>query len=143
MPNRAPSPTGSKNATCRKPEAVSISNGRRAWLAAGALLLLGSAARQVSGQDPPRTLRIVARKFEYEPREIRLKKGEPVALEFASLDVAMGFNSVDFNVRADIVPGKVTRLVFTPDKAGTFVFFCDVFCGNGHEEMAGALIVTE
>ena len=88
-------------------------------------------------------MRIAARKFEYEPREIRLKKGEPVTLEFTSLDVPMGFNSADFNVRADILPGKVTSLLFTPDKAGKFVFFCDVFCGNGHEEMEGALIVTE
>ena len=117
---------------------------RRAWLATGSLmLLLGSATRWAAGQDRPRTLRIAARKFEYEPREIRLKKGEPVTLEFTSLDVPMGFNSIDFNVRADILPGKVTSFAFTPDKAGKFVFFCDVFCGNGHEEMEGALIVTE
>jgi len=34
--------------------------------------------------------------------------------------------------------GPVT---ITPDKPGTFVFFCDVFCGDGHEEMAGTLVV--
>ena len=122
---------------------MNVQAARRAWLAAGVLLLLGAAAPRVGGAARPRTLRIVARKFEYEPREIRLKKDEPVTLEFTSIDVPMGFNSADFNVRADIFPGKVTKLEFTPDKAGAFVFFCDVFCGNGHEEMEGTLIVTE
>jgi heme/copper-type cytochrome/quinol oxidase subunit 2 len=25
---------------------------------------------------------------------------------------------------------------------GTFVFHCDVFCGSGHEEMAGRIVVS-
>jgi heme/copper-type cytochrome/quinol oxidase subunit 2 len=33
-------------------------------------------------------------------------------------------------------------LSFTPDKAGTFTFLCDVFCGDGHEGMSGRLVVT-
>jgi cytochrome c oxidase subunit II len=37
----------------------------------------------------------------------------------------------------------VNRISLTPDKAGRFAFACDVFCGVGHEEMSGTLIVTE
>jgi cytochrome c oxidase subunit II len=51
-------------------------------------------------------------------------------------------NIPDFKVRADIVPGTVSKLTFTPDKAGTFPFLCDIFCGDGHEAMSGTLIVT-
>ncbi|HXD51403.1 MAG TPA: cytochrome c oxidase subunit II, partial [Burkholderiales bacterium] len=40
-------------------------------------------------------------------------------------------------------PGKTTRLRLVPDKTGTFVFLCDVFCGTGHEEMNGKLIVVD
>ena len=54
----------------------------------------------------------------------------------------MGMNVPDFGVRSDIVPGKTTHLSFTPDKAGTFAFICDVFCGEGHEDMSGKLVVT-
>ncbi len=53
----------------------------------------------------------------------------------------MGFNAPDFKVRTDIPPGKLMRVELTPDKAGTFTFFCDVFCGSGHEEMNGTFIV--
>jgi hypothetical protein len=33
------------------------------------------------------------------------------------------------------------RFSFTPDKEGTFPFHCDVFCGDGHEDMTGMLVV--
>ena len=29
-----------------------------------------------------------------------------------------------------------------PDKTGKFTFSCDVFCGDGHEEMTGTIVVT-
>jgi hypothetical protein len=29
-----------------------------------------------------------------------------------------------------------------PERAGTFAFHCDVFCGDGHEEMSGRIVVT-
>jgi len=48
-----------------------------------------------------------------------------------------------YHVRADMVPGKTTRLRLVPDKTGTFVFLCDVFCGTGHEEMNGKLVVSD
>jgi cytochrome c oxidase subunit 2 len=54
-----------------------------------------------------------------------------------------GFNLPDFGVRTDVLPGKVTRIRFTPDKTGEFVFFCDVFCGDGHEQMSGVLTVKD
>jgi cytochrome c oxidase subunit 2 len=54
----------------------------------------------------------------------------------------MGFNLADFNARADVIPGKTTTVRVTPDKTGSFTFVCDIFCGSGHEDMYGTLIVT-
>ena len=47
----------------------------------------------------------------------------------------------DFGVRTDIVPGQETRVSLMPDKAGSFGLLCDVFCGDGHEDMEGTLVV--
>ena len=116
---------------------------RRALVRAMGSLGLASIAGLAASQGQERTVRIVARKFEFEPSHIALKKGEPVVLELTSLDVMMGFNLNAFKLRTDIAPGQVTRLMLTPDRAGEFVFYCDVFCGNGHEEMDGVLTVTE
>ena len=88
-------------------------------------------------------IQITAKRFEYSPKEITLKKGVPAVLEFTSLDRLHGFDCPGLKLRMDIRPGKVNTLRFTPDKAGTFPFHCDNFCGSGHEGMRGAIIVTE
>ena len=88
-----------------------------------------------------RVIKITAHKFDYAPNEIRLKKDEPVILEFTSTDVDHGFNIPDFGLRADALPGETTRLSFTPQKAGTFEFHCDNFCGLDHESMSGVILV--
>ena len=90
-----------------------------------------------------RVIHITAKKFDFSPDSITLKKGEPVVFEISSADREHGFNLRAFGVRANVSPGKVTRVRFTPDKTGKFTFSCDVFCGDGHEEMAGTVIVNE
>ena len=90
-----------------------------------------------------RVIHITAKKFDFSPDSITLKKGEPVVFEISSADREHGFNLRAFGVRTNVSAGKVTRVRFTPDKTGKFTFSCDVFCGDGHEEMTGTLIVTE
>ncbi|HET6421795.1 MAG TPA: cupredoxin domain-containing protein [Geobacteraceae bacterium] len=102
----------------------------------------------VRGADPAapesgKVIKITAKKFEYNPNKITLKKGVPVTLEFTSLDRLHGFSCPDLGIRGDILPGKGLKIQFTPQKAGTFPFHCDIFCGEGHENMTGEFIVTE
>ncbi len=113
---------------------------RRVLLGGAALLAAAAGMRVAHGQD--RVIKVTARKFSFTPAEIALKKGQPVTLELSTEDVFMGFSAPEFKVRSDIIPGKTMRLTFTPDKAGTFPFLCDVFCGDGHEGMSGKLLVT-
>jgi cytochrome c oxidase subunit 2 len=115
---------------------------RRTFLlgaAAGALTILLPASARLQ-QD--KVIQVKARRFVFDPQEIHLTRGVPVTLEFTSLDVPMGFNLPDFGVRSDIMPGALTRLQFTPDKVGQFLFHCDVFCGSGHETMEGTVVVS-
>ena len=92
---------------------------------------------------PEQVIQIKAKRFEYMPNEITLKKGVPVVLELTSLDRLHGFNCPAFKIRGDVRPNQVTKISFTPDKVGTFEFHCDNFCGSGHEGMTGKFIVTE
>src|SRR6516165_3163243 len=112
-------------------------------LFAVAILLAGLAAFSAFAGQPEKVIKVTAKKFEYSPSEITVKKGVPVTLEFTSLDRPHGFNCPDLKIRTDIMPGKVTRVRFVPQKAGTFEFHCDIFCGEGHENMTGKIIVTE
>lgn len=87
-------------------------------------------------------IKINARKFEFVPGVITLKKGVPVILELTSSDVLMGFYAPDLKARATIIPGVVTRIRITPENTGVFTFLCDIFCGDGHENMNGTITVV-
>jgi len=88
-------------------------------------------------------IKIVAQRFSYTPAEIVLKTGEPARLEFTSRDFIHGFKIPDLDIRADLPPGQVTIVRLTPQKAGVYDFLCDNFCGAGHEEMGGKIIVKD
>lgn len=104
---------------------------------------LGAGAAHVAAQPAERIIKIASKKFDYTPNQITLKKGVPVVLEFTTADVLMGFNAPDLGARTDIVPEKVARVRVVPDKVGSFTFFCDIFCGSGHEDMTGTITVVE
>ena len=118
-------------------------------LIAGALLLsatiISGLALYVRANALPaeREIHITAKKFDFTPDTITLKKDEPVVLVISSQDRNHGFNLRGFGIRADINPGGTARIRFTPNKTGKFTFSCDVFCGEGHEDMTGTIVVTE
>ena len=101
------------------------------------------AAIVAAARPTEKVIHVTAKKFEFVPGEITVKKGEPVALEIKSEDVKHGFSLPDFNIRMEINPGQTGVVRFTPDKAGQFTFACNIFCGSGHEDMSGTLIVTD
>jgi cytochrome c oxidase subunit 2 len=41
----------------------------------------------------------------------------------------------------DLMPGLVTYFWFTPTRTGTFEIFCAGFCGVGHPQMRGEVVV--
>ena len=100
-----------------------------------------SSAKEIS--DDEQIIRISASTFDFKPSEIIIKKGVPVTFELVSQDRHHGFKLPAFQLRADIKPGAVEKVRFIPDKTGTFTFVCDVFCGDGHEDMSGTLKVIE
>jgi len=113
-------------------------------VSAGFLMQQGvirSAAREARNHE--QVIRISASTFEYKPSEITVKKGVPVTLELVSQDRHHGFKLAEFHLQANVQPGVVEKVRFIPDKAGKFTFFCDVFCGDGHEDMSGTLTVVE
>ena len=113
---------------------------RRLLLTAAALFGVGRLyAKEASA---PRVIKVIASKFVFTPDTIHLKKGETVELELTTEDVVMGFNVPDLKVRSDMIPGMVKRLRITPENSGKFDFVCDIFCGSGHEDMTGTIVVT-
>ena len=111
--------------------------------AAAAIAAVASFGAARLHADSERVVAITAKRYEFDPPTITLKRGEPVVLELRSADRTHSFKLPALGIRVDIDPSDVTRVRLVPDKVGTFVFACDTFCGSGHEEMDGQIIVTE
>lgn len=113
-------------------------------LIAGSFALAVSVWALAASASKPaeRVIHVTAKKFEFEPSTIELKVGEPVVLEVTTVDRKHGMKSPELGIDAVIVPGKPTLVHLTPDRPGTFSFHCSVFCGSGHEDMTGTIVVT-
>ncbi|MEK6822392.1 MAG: cupredoxin domain-containing protein [Nanoarchaeota archaeon] len=84
---------------------------------------------------------ITARKWSFTPDTITVNKGERVILHVRSEDVTHGFSLTTFDVSETLTAGQTTDIEFVADKAGSFNWQCNVFCGTGHGGMKGTLIV--
>jgi len=107
-----------------------------------------SAARMVLGQTPApsneaREIQVIARKYEFNPNTITVKRGERVKLTITAIDHDHGFKLEAFGIDKLLKKGQATTIEFTADKAGTFPFQCSHFCGMGHGKMKGQLVVEE
>ncbi|HZS84881.1 MAG TPA: cupredoxin domain-containing protein [Stellaceae bacterium] len=110
----------------------------------GGLLAAGLALAAVAARgEGEQVVSMTAMKFEFTPETVTLKKGVPVILELTSLDRTHGFTIPELKLRADILPDQTVRVRIVPEKVGRYGFHCDNFCGDGHEDMSGTIVVTE
>src|SRR5665213_3938949 len=119
---------------------------RLAWMALISCVLLLCSLREAPAAhaaDGPHRIEVAAKRFEYIPAEITVKKGEPVVLVLHSVDVAHGIKFTELGLKADIGTAGTSELAFTASKVGTFVGHCSHFCGSGHGTMILTLHVTE
>jgi cytochrome c oxidase subunit II len=115
-------------------------------LLAGALgITLATVAPKanVARADNPKVIEITAKKFEFSPSEITIKKGEPVILRLSSSDRVHGFMSKPLKIDTDIPSDTTKDVAVTPDAAGNFTVICDHYCGTGHGNMKMKVTVVE
>jgi cytochrome c oxidase subunit 2 len=106
-------------------------------LAAGFISPPGPPARA----EEPRIVTIAAKRFEFTPASITLKRGEPVRLLVTSEDVTHGFFQRVLKIDTDLMPGKTEKITVTPQEAGTFTIICHHFCGAQHANMRMTVVV--
>ena len=110
-----------------------------AALVCAAALLADNAA----GQDPPREIPVVARRYAFEPSRIEVTLGERVRLLVVSADGAHGVEIKKFKVNKEIPRGTTpVAIEFTAGEIGEFPILCSEYCGEGHNDMKGQLVVV-
>ena len=120
----------------------SILKGASALAVMGTMAGVMSATRSSIASSPNHIIKITARRFNFTPDEIVLQSGQSAVLEITSLDFVHGFKMPDLGIRTDLLPGRVTSIPIKPLPPGRYIFLCDNFCGGGHEDMNGALVVS-
>ena len=111
---------------------------RNTWIIVG---LLAVAVVRAPAQSESSDVKVTAKKYEFEPSAIHVKKGDHVKLVITAVDHDHGFKLDAFQVDQLLKKGQATTVEFTADRAGAFPFECSHFCGLGHKKMKGELVV--
>ncbi len=75
--------------------------------------------------------------------EMHLPIGVPVTLHTTAQDVIHSFWVPAMRLKADMVPGLINTLRFTPTRAGRYKIICTEFCGTQHGAMQKQVVVIE
>jgi cytochrome c oxidase subunit II len=102
-------------------------------------------AWQDSTAPEPKVIEVVAKRFEFEPSTIEVTEGDRVRLLVRSADGPHGVEIKEFKVKKAVPRAKPgdspVTIEFVASTAGTFPILCSEYCGKGHEDMKGTLVV--
>jgi cytochrome c oxidase subunit 2 len=73
--------------------------------------------------------------------EMHVPQGRAVVLSMTSEDVIHSFWAPKLGGKRDVLPGRTTRIVFTPDSIGEVYGQCAEFCGESHANMRFRVMV--
>ena len=77
----------------------------------------------------------------YSPSEIRVPVGAQVTFRLLSVDIPHGFFIDETGVKLSPVPEEYRETVHVFDSVRVHDFYCDEYCGGGHDFMRGRIIV--
>jgi cytochrome c oxidase subunit 2 len=86
-------------------------------------------------------IQMTAEKYDFKPNVLAVKKGDRVKLVITATDHDHGFKIEALGINQKLPKGQPVTVEFTADHVGTFAFQCSHFCGVGHKNMKGKLVV--
>jgi heme/copper-type cytochrome/quinol oxidase subunit 2 len=94
-------------------------------------------------QEGPQEVYLMAYQWGFEPSYLRLEAGKPYRFSMMAVDAAhgatiqLGKGSLVNRLRKGVLS---ERVITFPEK-GTFLVYCTVYCGLGHDRMQGKIVV--
>jgi cytochrome c oxidase subunit 2 len=115
-------------------------------LALSVFILPSNAPRAQEPEAPaPKVFEVVARRFAFEPATIEVVEGDRVRLLVRSADGPHGVEIKAFKVKKAVPRAKPgdepIAIEFVASAAGEYPILCSEYCGSGHKDMTGALVV--
>lgn len=84
---------------------------------------------------------MIAQMWRFTPPEIRVPRGAEVTFWITSQDITHGIIIEQHDVNLMLLPGQVARTTVTFERIGTYRMVCHEYCGPGHQNMVGTIIV--
>jgi cytochrome c oxidase subunit 2 len=88
-------------------------------------------------------VQMVAKMWAFDPAEVRLPPGSEVDLYLSALDVTHGLYIEHTNVNLMAVPGSVNAARVRFDHEGVYNMICHEYCGIGHQNMMGRIVIAK
>jgi cytochrome c oxidase subunit 2 len=92
--------------------------------------------------ERPRLINVMAKRFQFTPSQIEVKKDELITIRLQSEDLPHGMYIDGYDKNIKTGPGLVVKTTFRATKTGRFSFRCSETCGEFHPYMIGFLTVT-
>ena len=86
---------------------------------------------------------IIGQAFTWLPSEMHFKVGDEVTFFVTSPDVQHGFYIHGTNINVQVIPGEVAKVKTTFKRPGEYLVICNEYCGIGHQNMIGRIVVEE
>jgi heme/copper-type cytochrome/quinol oxidase subunit 2 len=118
---------------------------RRSGLAGAGLALAALAAAAVAAGAAPAgpNLEIKVSRRGFEPSRLTLRRGEATRLSVTSEDGEHCFAIDALRIEKRVTRERPARLELTPERAGTFAFYCCLESGRQAELERGELVVVD
>jgi cytochrome c oxidase subunit 2 len=87
------------------------------------------------------TAHITAEMWRFAPPEIRVPVGAEVTFVMTSKDITHGIIIEEHDVNLMLLPGQIARATTTFNRPGTYRYICHEYCGPGHQNMLGQIVV--
>jgi cytochrome c oxidase subunit 2 len=84
---------------------------------------------------------MLAQAWSFTPNEIRVPAGSEVTFITTSPDVIHGLHVEGTRINMMVIPGQVGRVTYRFEEPREHLIVCHEFCGVGHHNMWGRLVV--
>jgi cytochrome c oxidase subunit II len=93
--------------------------------------------------DKTYEVHFLSKMWGFEPNKVQVPTGSTLDVYVTSKDVIHGFQILNTNVNLMAVPAVITYARVHLAKPGIYAIVCHEYCGTGHQNMSGAIEVSD
>lgn len=114
---------------------------RKSFLFILLCFLIPAAGCQKPSSPAAERIKVVMKKYSFEPSVIHVKAGQTTELEITTADVQHGFDVPGLGIKEPVRPGQTAIVTLKSPPKGEYNVVCGIICGPHHDDMTAKLVV--